>query len=128
MIHSLRKRCNGQKGWLSLKLDMSKAYDRVEWNFLDVMMERLGFGDKWRKVVWECISTATYSFSVNGQSVGHVVRSQGLRQGCPLSPYLFLLCAEGFSSMISQAESRGEIMGFACKRSRPRISHLFFYG
>lgn len=73
-----------------------------------------------------CLSTVRYSVIVNGQSKGSIIPSRGLRQGCPLSPYLFLLCAEGFSSMLTRAERDDRLRGFACSRTSPRVSHLFF--
>ena len=65
MMHSMKKRNNETKGWLSLKLDMSKAYDHVEWCFIDAMMDKVGFGLKWKKLVMDCISTPTMSILVN---------------------------------------------------------------
>ena len=65
MMHSMKKRNNETKGWLSLKLDMSKAYDHVEWCFIDAMMDKVGFGLKWQKLVMDCISTPTMSILVN---------------------------------------------------------------
>lgn len=66
------------------------------------------------------------SFLVNGESVGDVKPFRGLRQGCPFSPCLFLICAEVLSSLITDAELNGQITGFACSRNGPKVSHLFF--
>ncbi|KAK2664384.1 hypothetical protein Ddye_002958 [Dipteronia dyeriana] len=73
-----------------------------------------------------CINSVSYSFSLNGEICGDIRPSKGLRQGDPLSPYLFLICAEGFSSLIHLAQLRGAIEGFKCSKCRPEISHLFF--
>ena len=113
-------------GFMALKLDMSKAYDRVKWDFLDKIMERLGFDGKWRNLVGCCIRSVSFSIMVNGEPRGFFHPSRGLYQGDPLSPYLFLLCAEGFRSLIQQAANNGEICGVPLCKEGPKITHLFF--
>ena len=77
-------------------------------------------------IVRECISTVSYSILVNGEPRGDIRPSRGLRQGDPLSPYLFLLCSEGLNRMLQKAAADDSIRGFSlCKRG-PKISHLFF--
>ncbi|KAL5857821.1 hypothetical protein ACOSQ3_005279 [Xanthoceras sorbifolium] len=89
-------------------------------------MRKLGFPDRWINLILDCISSVSFSFVINGRVSGRICPSRGLRQGCPLSPYLFILCAEGFSSLISAAELHGKVLGFRCCRGSPLISHLFF--
>ena len=63
---------------------------------------------------------------VNGEPRGNIVPTRGLRQGNPLSPYLFLLCFEGFNGLIHNAVNEGKINGFSLRRGGPKISHIFF--
>lgn len=102
-IHSLKNRRQVKTGRATLKIYMSKAYDHVEWSFLKFIMLKLGFENHWVDFIDMCISTVTFSFNLNGVRRGHIVPSRGLRQGDPLSPYLFLLCAEGLSSLLHGA-------------------------
>ena len=98
-----------KNGNMAMKLDMSKAYDRVEWNFLIKIMERMGFHSKWIRWIYECVSTVSFSIMVNGEPRGHIVPSRELRQKDPLSPYLFLLCFEGLNGLINHAFREGKI-------------------
>ena len=89
-------------------------------------MIKLGFPKIWINWVMTCVSTPTFSVLINGKPFGHITPSRGLRQGDPLSPYLFLLCAEGFSSLLVQAEVKGRLHGVSICRRAPRISHPLF--
>ena len=125
-MHHISQRKTGSTGEMAIKLDMSKAHDRVEWACLDKIMEKLGFHQRWRALVIQCVSSVTYSVRLNGKPRGHIVPTRGLCQGDPLSPYLFLLCAEGLSALIKGAVSKGSVKGFSVCRRGPCISHLFF--
>ena len=111
MTHYMQTKRGGQESFAAVKLDMSKAYDRVEWLFLKMMMDRLGFDEKWVDIIMKCVSTVTYRIKVNGELTDEIVPECGLRQGDPLSPYLFLLCAEAFSCLLHAAEERGDMEG-----------------
>uniref|UniRef100_A0A803PJY6 Reverse transcriptase domain-containing protein n=1 Tax=Cannabis sativa TaxID=3483 RepID=A0A803PJY6_CANSA len=130
IFHALSHRTSGKHGWMAIKLDMAKAFDRVEWNFIKQIMTKLNFPHRFINLVMACISTVSFSFSINQQVLGRVTPSRGIRQGDPLSPYLFLLCSEGLSSLISQknlaTKSRNNGLGLKIARNAPIISHLFF--
>ena len=87
--HSKGKR----NGLMALKLDINKAYDRLEWSFLKQSLIALGFSTKWIGLVMRCITTSLFSIIINGIPVGRIQPQKGLSQGCPISPYLFILCA-----------------------------------
>jgi hypothetical protein len=89
-------------------------------------MRRMGFVERWIHLVMMCVTSTTYSVLVNGAPVGHISPSRGLRQGDPISPYLFLLCAESLSSLLTQADSEGSIEGVLTSKRGPWINHLFF--
>lgn len=113
------------KDMTSLKIDLSKAYDRVEWPYLKEIMLRLGFDVSWVELIMRCISSASYSILINGEQKGNFLPSRGLRQGDPLSPYLFLLVVEGLSLLIKEANRKGIRTGITCSNG-PLISHLLF--
>jgi hypothetical protein len=125
-LHSMQTRMWSKTGFMGVKLDMSKAYDRVEWDFLEAAMGKLGFADRWINLVMTCVRTVTYKVVVNGNPVGLIKPSRGIRQGDPISPYLFILCAEALSNLLIKAEKRGVIFGVPTSPRGSRLSHLFF--
>ena len=125
-MHHINQRRKGKEGLMAIKLDMSKAFDRVEWRCLELIMQKLGFHDRWISIIMMCISTVSYSVLLNGEPKGVIYPSRGIRQGDPLSPFLFLLCAEGLSAMLKREERLGSIRGIAICRRAPQLSHLFF--
>ena len=105
---------------------MSKAYDRVEWSFLKLIMIRMGFHEKWVNLMMMCITTVSYSLLINEEPTEKIIPSRGIRQGDSISPYLFLLCSEGLHALIEKAARAGLIRGISLCRNGPRLTHLFF--
>jgi len=89
-------------------------------------MRKLGFEERWISLLMVCVSSPSFSILVNGQPKGRIYPTRGLRQGDPLSPYLFLLVVEGLSAMLTRAEIEGSISGVPISFRGTRISHLFF--
>ena len=125
-MHHISQKKSGRVGEMALKLDMSKAYDRVKWTCLENIMRKMGVHQKMIEVIMRCITNVTYYIRINGQTRGRIVSSRGLHQGDPLSPYLFLFCVEGLSALLHHAAMRQAIHCVAVYRRAPRISHLFF--
>lgn len=88
-------------------------------------MKRLGFFPKWIDLIMRCISTASFSILINGAAKRMIHSQRGLRQGCPLSPYLFISCVEGFSNLLQQAESQKLIQCLKFSSSLS-ITHILF--
>jgi hypothetical protein len=119
---------SGEPGLLC-KLDLEKAYDHVNWEFLLFILQRCGFGEKWRNWIAFCISTVRYSVLINGEPLGFFSSSRGIRQGDPLSPFLFVIVMEAPSRMMEAIEASGLVAGFSVgSRNNPglSVSHLLF--
>ena len=125
-LHYMKNHNSGKSGYMALKLDMSKAYDRIEWSFLKDVMVQMGFQERWVALIMECVTLVAYSLLVNGEPYGNIKSSSGIHQGDPLSPYLFLLCLEGLHRMIRKVASNGNIQGVSICRNGPKLTHLFF--
>ena len=113
-------------GHLALKLDISKAYDRLEWVFIRKVMERMGFHSRWVGWILECVQLVYYSVLINGEPTETIFPTRGICQGDPLSLYLFLLCSEGLNGLLEQVVAAKSLKGFSLYKYGPKISHLLF--
>ncbi|XP_009335445.1 uncharacterized protein LOC103928158 [Pyrus x bretschneideri] len=111
---------------LMFKIDFEKAYDHVEWRFLDEILQRKGFGNRWRKWVQGCQNSANFSILINGRPKGKFHASRRLRQGDPLSPFLFTLVVDVLSRLMEKAHENHLIKGLGIGQERVEISHLQF--
>lgn len=125
-LHYMKKKNRGQDGEVALKLDISKAFDRVDWSYLKCRMKIMGFSNTWIKWVMLCVTTVSYMVAFNGSTVGPINSRRGLRQEDPMSPYLFLFCVEGLSHVITKAANEGVVTGCQVSPNAPRVTHLLF--
>jgi hypothetical protein len=113
-----------KKEALLFKVDFEKAYDSVDWNYLDFVMEKMGFHEKWRSWMSECLKSASISVLVNGSPTKEFKMGRGLRQGDPLSPFLFIIAAEGFNMLMGKAVDSGRFTGYKFDGGDEYFSHL----
>ena len=111
VLHFLKWKTQGKHGFEALKVDMAKAYDRVEWGILEEIMVRMGFHERWIQLIMVYISTVKFTILQDGMELGIVIPRMGLRQWDPLSPYLFIICVKALSSLIRAKESSWHIYG-----------------
>ncbi|XP_073137032.1 uncharacterized protein [Henckelia pumila] len=109
-----------------MAVNMNKDYDRVEWTFLAAVMNCMGFSSYWILRIMDFLHNTQFMLIINGSPSGTFRPTRGLRQGCPLSLYLFLLCSQGLSSLLKCQVSAGNLNGIRCARNASIITHLFF--
>nr|XP_051221174.1 uncharacterized protein LOC127339353 [Lolium perenne] len=108
------------------KLDMMKAYDRVEWEYLEAIMLKLGFSQQWTSVIMGMVNSVSFSVLFNGNKLEEFKPTRGIRQGDPISPYLFLLAAEGLSCLLKSNVQSSHLEGIKVAPLAPPVNHLLF--
>ncbi|KAG7558509.1 Reverse transcriptase domain [Arabidopsis thaliana x Arabidopsis arenosa] len=126
VLHYLHTSGAKKQCYMAVKTDMSKAYDRIEWSFVRMVLERIGFHHVWINWIMQCITSVSYSYLLNGTAQGIVNPQRGLRQGDPLSPYVFILCSEVLSGLCTKAQRENKLTGVKVGKKSPRLNHLLF--
>ena len=125
LLHSFkRKKVKG--GFVAVKFDLQKAYDRVNWMFLKEVLIKFGFHEIFINWIMQCMSTVSFSILLNGGISKHFLPTRGLRQRDPLFPYLFILCQEVPSRLIEREYAIGALHGVKMNPSGPAFTHVMY--
>ena len=119
-------RIKGKEGYMAIKVDLEKAYDRLEWSFIHQVLIAFRFPQNLIKLIMSCITSSKVSILFNGSALDPFAPSRGIRQGDPLSPYLFILCMEYLGHLIEKKCVEGVWKPLKASRNNIGISHLLF--
>ena len=125
VVHSMRRK-TGKRGLMAIKVDLEKAYDRLNWSFIFETLQLAGIPIQLSRLIMECVTTVTMSILWNGEITEEFSPGRGVRQGDPLSPYIFVLCIERLSHGISQAVREGCWKPIRLVKRGTPLTHLFF--
>ncbi|XP_057417986.1 uncharacterized protein LOC130712164 [Lotus japonicus] len=125
-FHFLKRNQANGKHNVIIKLDMNKAYDRLEWKFIGRALLAYGFDEAWVGLVMILVRGVTYRYKLNGSTGSELQPRRGLRQGDPLSPYLFILAMDFLSHMLLNAQNSNLLKGVNLARTAPPLTHLSF--
>ena len=112
------------KGFVS-KLDIKKAFNKINWTFIDLMLLKNGFSHKWRNWIKSCISSVQYSIMINEKSRGKIQSTRGIRQGDPISPFIFVIIMDYFGSLLNFLKTQQKIKGVRINEGQS-LTHLLF--
>jgi len=126
VLRYIRRHKKGKFFCAGIKIDLLKAYDKVSWHFLQTLLTEMGFPTHWTQLIMQCVTTVSFRVQVNGATSPSFRPKAGLRQGDPLSPYLFILCMNVLSGLLVKAQNQGSLKGIKVARNAPPINHLIY--
>lgn len=122
LMHDLGRKTRGNN--IIIKLDMAKAYDRLEWDFMFAVLYKFGFSLPFIQLIEKLVNNCWFSVLLNGDSAGFFRSTRGVRQGDPIAPSLFIIAEESLSRSLKLAHCNGSFEWFQGPRACPLISHL----
>lgn len=125
-LHFLKRSRAFKHCSMAVKTDMSKAYDMLEWSFVEAVLKKFGFHNSFIDRIFQCILSVSFSFLINGKYKGMIIPQREIRQSDPLSLYLFILCGEILSGFCRSAQRKGDFSRVRVARASPRINHILF--
>ncbi|KAK3183231.1 hypothetical protein Dsin_030517 [Dipteronia sinensis] len=111
---------------MAWKIDLAKAYNKLHWSFIKSVHVEIGIGEKFVELIMWCTTSVRYQVILNGELTEPFRPGYGIRQRDPLSPYIFVLCMEKLSHLISHKLLHGTWKSVRISRGGPEVSHLFF--
>ncbi|KAF7818437.1 reverse transcriptase [Senna tora] len=124
VIHSYNRKKSRKFGWMMISLDLEKAYDKLNWSFISSILTNMNFPPETTSLIHACISSVSHQILINGTLSNFIQPSRGIRQGDPLSPFIFICCMQYLSSLID-VQVRNKSWSAPKLRNTP-ISHLLF--
>jgi hypothetical protein len=125
MTHSMVK-MKGSKGLVAIKVDLSKAYDKLKWDFIWQILKEVQILESMINVIMHSVTSVETNVKWNGARGNYFRPQRGIRQGDPISPYLFVMCIDKLSHLISQAVNDGKWKAPKAGKTGPFVSHLMF--
>lgn len=126
IVHALRTHAPIVENFMVVKTDMLKAYDRIEWCFIEKLLEKMRFDNTWIWWTMKCVKMVTYTILLNGHTHGFIKPGRGIRQGDLMSHFLFILCAEALVHILNKAEAACRLNGIQLSVNGPSVYHLLF--
>jgi hypothetical protein len=123
-LYAIQQGVTERNNFCAYKLDLSKAYDRVDWSYMEKVLLRLGFQSVWVRWVMSCVTTVRYTVRLHGVLLEPFQPTCGLCQGDPLSPYLFFFVVDALSSALHKGIRVDVVEELKISRHAPGISHL----
>lgn len=125
MVHTMHK-MKGKRGYFAIKVDLSKAYDKLGWEFIGKVLSVIKLPERLVNVIMHAITSVETNVKWNGARTDYFHPQRGIRQGDPISPYLFVLCMDKLSHLILNAVNNGEWHTLRAGGNGPMVSHLMF--